>query len=199
MTTDMLDAAPATAPTAPEEAGASSLTTSAPATAPGYRALKVWQRALDLAAEAHRVARGLPKAEQDGFAADLRRLASAVPAHVAAGSAPYDRVEYRRALVQAQGELARVETTVLLGARLGLVSERDTTTLLAHATDVGRLLRGLARSVTNDEGAARTSVTRGAGDGATAPSPGATQGVPTRAPIAVRGIPARQPSTVKAR
>ena len=113
----------------------------------GYRGLRAWQRALDVAVEVHRLARALPKAEQDALAAELRRAAVAVPAYVAAGNAVPDRGEYGRALLAAQGALARLETLVALGERLTLVGTGAAAAVLAGTADTGRLIRALARSV----------------------------------------------------
>lgn len=118
-----------------------------PRAAAGYRILRAWQRALDVAAHAHRLAHAMPASEQNTLAADLRRAGAAVPTHVAAGNLAYDRGEYRRALLAAQTALARVETLALLAERLALVPSTDVAALLATSADTLRLVRALARAV----------------------------------------------------
>lgn len=118
-----------------------------PRAAAGYRILRAWQRALDVAAHAHRLAHTFAAGEHGALAADLRRAAAAVPAQIAAGNLAYDRVEHRRALLAAQAALARVETLALLAERLAAASPGDVAALLAESADTLRLVRGLTRVV----------------------------------------------------
>ncbi len=113
----------------------------------GYRILRAWQRALDVAAHAHELAATLPAADQDRLGTDLRRAGAAAPAHIAAGNLAYDRAEHRRALLAAQSALARVETLALLAERLQLATPAGVAALLADSADALRLVRGLARVV----------------------------------------------------
>ena len=111
----------------------------------GYRILRAWQRALDVAAHAHRLAHAFPADEQHALAADLRRAGAAVPTHIAAGNLSYDAEEHRRALVATQTALARVETLALLAEHLALAPAPEVAALLAESADTLRLVRGLAR------------------------------------------------------
>lgn len=146
--TDLAAAARATAAAAPDFlpdlVAPAAPTPSLPRAAAGYRILRAWQRALDVAARAHQLARALP-ADEGALAADLRRAGAAVPGHIAAGNLSYDPVEHRRALLAATGALARVETFALLAERLALASATEVAALLAESADTLRLVRGLAR------------------------------------------------------
>lgn len=125
-----------------------------PAHAVGYRALKLWQRALDVAADVHLLTRTFPDGEQDGLGGELRRAAASVPAAVAAGSLAGDRADHQRALQSAVAAVARVETLAALAERLGLVGTREVVDVLAGTGDVTRLLRGLTRFLAaRDDGA----------------------------------------------
>lgn len=118
-----------------------------PAHVLGYRALKLWQRALDLATDAHRLAHAFPDADQPVLATDFRRSAASVPAAIAASSLALDRADQQRALQTATVALARLETLAALAERLGVLSSGDTTAFLFTSGDVTRLLRGLTRSI----------------------------------------------------
>lgn len=135
------------APPAPAASGPPDVP-SIPAHALGYRALKLWQRALDLATDAHRLARAFPDDAQLTLAADLRRSAAAVPAGIAASALALDRGDQHRAIQTTAVALARTETVVALAERVGLLAPADATTLLFTAGDVNRLLRGYHRAVT---------------------------------------------------
>ena len=120
-------------------------TTPHPAT--GYRMLRAWQRALDVAATTHALALTLPPADRDTLGADLRRAGSAVPTHIAAGNYAYARPEHHRALGAAASALARVETLALLAERLALLPASAVAALLIETGDTLRLVRALARAV----------------------------------------------------
>lgn len=140
-------------PAAPSAGGAS-----AGGAVGGYRGLKLWQRSVDVAAEAHRLARAFPVGEQESIGGDLRRAAAAVAGHVAAGSLTYDRAEHLRALQVALAAVARLETVAAVAQRLGFLPAQDAVALLVGTADVTRLLRGLMRTL----GPQRASASDGA-------------------------------------
>lgn len=110
----------------------------------GYRGLKVWQRAMDLAAAVYRVARGMP---DEVLAGELWGAAIAIPANIAAGNSLYVRADYVELLSTAHGKVARLECLLHAADRIGALPGTDTAALLASAADVGRMLRGLARAL----------------------------------------------------
>ena len=140
-------------PAAPERAALESAIESASEPAPaaqqpsGYKGLKVWQRAMELAAAVHAAAAALPGAEQDALAADLRRSAVQVPAYIAAGNSLFQRADYVQYLSSAHGALARLETLLMLAERVSLVPSATVAPLLGRAGQVGMLLRALARAL----------------------------------------------------
>ena len=116
----------------------------------GYRGLRVWQRAMELAAGTYALA--LP---DDALAVPLRRAAASVPAAIAEGNVRYSAREYTHDLAQALGALAEVETLLELAVRLELADETAITPLTGQCTEVARMLRALNRSV-QTAGAAKT-------------------------------------------
>ena len=121
----------------------------APASSPpqyGYRGLKVWQRAMDLATAVFAVTRGLAP-QDDVLTAELRRTAITIPASIATGNSLYQRAEYVGHLSTAHGSVARLECLLQIADRLGMLPSQDTAPLLSLAADVGRMLRGLARAL----------------------------------------------------
>ena len=51
-----------------------------------YRDLKVWQKAMDLVVESHKVVDLLPKNEVYGLAIQIQRAAVSIPANIAEGT-----------------------------------------------------------------------------------------------------------------
>jgi four helix bundle protein len=119
----------------------------------GYRGLKVWQRATDLAAAVFHVSHIMA---DDVLAEELWRTALSIPASIATGNSLYVRAEYVAQLSAAHGAVARLECLLHLADRISGLSGTDTAPLLASASDVGRMLRGLARALQPKEAAEET-------------------------------------------
>ena len=126
-------------------------TTTASAPIAGYRGLKVWQRATDLAAAVFHVSHIMA---DDVLAEELWRTALSIPAHIATGNSLYVRAEYVAQLSAAHGAVARLECLLHLADRISGLSGTDSAPLLASASDVGKMLRGLARALQPKEAAA---------------------------------------------
>jgi four helix bundle protein len=114
---------------------------------PGYKGLKVWQRAMDLATGIYILTRTLPDEDQGVIGVELRRTAVQIPSYIAAGNSFFHRGEYVQYLSAAHGAVARLESTLLVSERLGLFGGKALAGLMTNAGDVGRLLRGLTRAL----------------------------------------------------
>ncbi|HEY0925399.1 four helix bundle protein [Brevundimonas sp.] len=111
----------------------------------GYTTLKVWHRAMDLAAGVYDVARQLPKAEQFGMTSQLQRAVASVPANIAEGYQRGSRKDYARFIAIARGSLAETETFLLLAVRVGHLEQSVVTPSLSLADEVSRMLTQLKR------------------------------------------------------
>src|SRR4051812_28861931 len=111
--------APAVVAVVAEPTPAAAAPAPAPVPAPtpiaGYRGLKVWQRATDLAAAAFHVSHVMA---DDVLAEELWRTALSIPAHIAAGNSLYVRAEYVAELSAAHGAIARLECLLHLADRI---------------------------------------------------------------------------------
>jgi four helix bundle protein len=84
----------------------------------GYRGLKVWQLAMQLATEVYRLTADFPKYEVYGLSSQLQRAAVSIPSNIAEGNKRESTKEYLHHLSTAFGSLAEVETQLLLVAEL---------------------------------------------------------------------------------
>jgi four helix bundle protein len=112
-----------------------------------YQQLIVWQKAMDLVAEVYRVSRGLPKEEQFGLSAQIRRAAISVPSNIAEGEGRGLPKEFVHFLRIAHGSLREVETQLMLMTRLGYADETTIDVVLDRCAEVGRLVNGLRKSI----------------------------------------------------
>ena len=112
-----------------------------------YRDLRVWKEAMELAADCYKLTRALPREEMFGLTAQIRRSSGSVPANIAEGYGRDSSGSYVHFLKNAQGSLKEVETHLLLAAKVELLPEDVIAPALARADGVGRMLRGLIRSI----------------------------------------------------
>jgi four helix bundle protein len=110
-----------------------------------YRELVVWRRAIELAAECHRIAAEWGRRDRFGMGSQLRRSSASVHANIAEGNGRFSRGEYVRFLGIANGSLRETESHLLLAVELGLCSEDRIARALQLAEETGRMLLVLAR------------------------------------------------------
>src|SRR5262245_34327290 len=104
-----------------------------------YRDLLVWQKAMRLAAEAYRLGRLLPKAEEYRLTSQLLRAAASVPSNIAEGHSRGTRKDYAHFISIARGSLAETETLLLLLIEVELVTSERVQPALALCDEIGRM------------------------------------------------------------
>lgn len=109
----------------------------------GHRDLIVWQKAMDLVAEAYGLAKLLPKTEEYRLTSQLLRAATSIPANIAEGHARGTRKDYAHFISIAYGSLAETETLVLLTVKVGLLKSDDVKSALGQCQEIGRMLNAL--------------------------------------------------------
>ena len=107
-----------------------------------YRDLLVWQKSMRLAAEAYRLGRLMPKAEEYRLTSQLLRAAASVPANIAEGHARGTRKDYAHFVSIARGSLAETETILLLLVDVDLLTNEQVHAAL-ELSQTGRMLNGL--------------------------------------------------------
>ena len=112
-----------------------------------YSDLIAWQKAMSLAEAVYAVTGNMPSEERFGLAAQMRRAAVSVPANIAEGEGRHTRGEFGNQLSVAHGSVRELETHVILAQRLCFVPQNVAEELLNQLGEVGRLLRGLSRSL----------------------------------------------------
>ena len=113
----------------------------------GYQGLAVWQRSMDLAEAVYRLTRSFPPEEKFGLTSQARRAAASVPANIAEGYGRGTRPAYVNFVRIAQGSLKELETHLILSARVGACEKGAIEPMLVEADELGRMLRGLANSL----------------------------------------------------
>jgi len=108
-----------------------------------HKDLILWQKALSLTTEVHRLTRKLPRHEIFGLSSQIRRAAVSVPSNVAEGAARRTTRDFIAFLHIARGSFAELETQLLLARRIGYLEDRDLAPVLVRLDEVGRLLNAV--------------------------------------------------------
>lgn len=113
----------------------------------GYRDLRVWQLAMDLAEDVYKLCALFPRQEIYGLTSQLQRAAVSIPSNIAEGQARNTSKEFGHFLGIARGSLAELETQIMLAQRLGYLTVDSTSLLLEKAEEIGKMLSGLQKSI----------------------------------------------------
>jgi len=113
-----------------------------------FRDLNVWQKSMDLAVHVYQATEKLPPSEKFGLTSQLRRAAVSLPSNIAEGKAIGGR-NYPRHLKIALGSEAELQTQIELARRLRTLTNAEAHDLTERASEVGRMLAGLYRSLPN--------------------------------------------------
>lgn len=112
-----------------------------------FRDLLVWQRSMALVERVYELTERFPGSERFGLVKQLRRAAVSIPSNIAEGHAQRTG-QFLNHLIIAIGSEAELQTQLELASRLKLADRSEILPVLAEAAAVGRMLRGLARSLT---------------------------------------------------
>lgn len=112
-----------------------------------YRDLVVWQKAMDLAVQCYSATQSFPTDERFGLTSQIRRSAAAIPANIAEGHGRETAGAFVQHLRIAQGSLKELETHLQLSRRLAFLDLSVCDSRLNECDEIGRMLRGLIRSL----------------------------------------------------
>ncbi len=112
-----------------------------------FKKLIVWQKAYVLVRMIYTHSQKFPSTELYGLTSQIRRAAVSVLANIAEGSERQHKKEFLQFLSVARGSLAEVETYLMLAKDLGYLNEEEFRNLEEQRGEVGRLLRGLCKSI----------------------------------------------------
>ena len=113
----------------------------------GFKKLMVWQKTYDLVLLIYKYSQKFPSSELYGLTSQIRRACISILANIAEGSERQHKKEFLQFLSIARGSLAEVETYLMLTKDLGYLNEEEFHELEEQRKEVGRLLRGLYKSL----------------------------------------------------
>jgi four helix bundle protein len=112
-----------------------------------YKDLLVWQKSIELTVNVYALTATFPKTEVFGLSSQVQRAAASIPSNIAEGHARDSTKEYLRFISIATGSLAEVETQFIIAHKLQLVNQETLGEQLEKTGEIGRMSRGLQKSL----------------------------------------------------
>ena len=112
----------------------------------GYKKLKVWEKADELAHQVYLETKKFPKDEIYGMTSQLRRAVLSIPTNIVEGSGRQNKNEFRQFVNIALGSLAETEYLLEFCFRLKYLKETDYNRLESLRKDTGGLLWNFYKS-----------------------------------------------------
>jgi four helix bundle protein len=112
-----------------------------------FKELIAWQKAMQLAIAVYKGSSRFPREEIFGLRQQLRKSAVSVPSNIAEGQCRQTTADFLRFLSIAYGSLGELETQLILARELGFMDDATSKDLVDRASEVGKLINGLSRSL----------------------------------------------------
>ena len=116
-----------------------------------HKDLDVWRLAVDLAVDVYEVTKAFPKEERSGMVAQMRRSAISIASNIAEGAARQGNKEFRQFIHIALGSASELDTQLEIATRVNLTGLESLQRLQATTIRINQMLRGLSRSIRNEE------------------------------------------------
>ncbi|HEY9116439.1 MAG TPA: four helix bundle protein [Roseivirga sp.] len=112
-----------------------------------FEDLRVWQRALDLSEEVHKLTLSFPKEEMFVLSSQIKRATDSIALNIAEGSTGQSDKEFARFLGIALRSAVEVVSCLHLGKRRGLIHDDQFQQLYDDLTDLIKMIQALRNSL----------------------------------------------------
>lgn len=112
-----------------------------------FEKLKVWKAAMGFCGQVYKATSDFPSSELYGLTSQLRRASASIPLNIAEGSSVGSKREFVRFLRIAMRSEYELATALKLARMLKYLDDETCKELESDLANVGRMLRGLMRSV----------------------------------------------------
>ena len=113
----------------------------------GYKKLKIWEKAHELAIEIYKASRSFPKEEIYVLTSQIRRASFSVPLNIVEGHASNSKKEFLRFLNISNRSLVETEYLLEVILELGFISKEDYVRLDKIREETGYLLKAFSESL----------------------------------------------------
>ena len=112
----------------------------------GFKELKVWRRAKELAVDIYKETQEGPFSRDFGFRDQIRKAAVSVPSNIAEGDERGSNKDAIRFFYIAKGSLAELRTQVEIAFEIGYLASENTKDLDSKSMVIGKMLGSLIKA-----------------------------------------------------
>jgi len=112
-----------------------------------FKNLKVWQKAVELAALIYEVTKSFPTEEKFGITSQMRRSSVSTSSNIAEGSARNSSKAFCNCLDISLGESFELETQLIIAFRTGILPEEKFSLLSQEIAELQKMVIGFKNTV----------------------------------------------------
>lgn len=114
-----------------------------------YKDLLVWKKSLILVKSVYKATKSFPREETWALTSQIKRSVISIASNIAEGSSKRSTREFIRFLNISYGSLAELEAQLIIATELEFLSPPDLMCLTEACSEIGKMLNGLIRSLSN--------------------------------------------------
>jgi len=118
-----------------------------------HKKLDLWGKIIDLVVFLYEITKPLPREEEFGLKAQIRRAGVSVPSNVSEGLTRKTKKDKTHFLNIAQSSLSEIDAQIEVSRRLGFISNATEVEANERLSTVEMMLSGLVRSISSREAA----------------------------------------------
>ena len=118
-----------------------------------HKKLDLWGKIIDLVVFLYEITKPLPREEEFGLKAQIRRAGVSVPSNVSEGLTRKTKKDKTHFLNMAQSSLSEIDAQIEVSRRLGFISNATEVEANERLSTVEMMLSGLVRSISSREAA----------------------------------------------
>ena len=118
-----------------------------------HKKLDLWGKIIDLVVFLYEITKPLPREEEFGLKAQIRRAGVSVPSNVSEGLTRKTKKDKTHFLNMAQSSLSEIDAQIQVSRRLGFISKASEVEANERLSTVEMMLSGLVRSISSREAA----------------------------------------------
>src|SRR5690554_468326 len=109
--------------------------------------IKIWHKAIDLAADVYKVVANFPDDERYGLVSQTKRAAVSIASNIAKGAGRNSDKEFVHFLGVANGSSYELQTQLVIANRLELLNEADAANLIKQLDELQKMNYGFQRKL----------------------------------------------------
>lgn len=111
--------------------------------------IKMWHKAIDLAADVYKMLSNFPVDERYGLTSQAKRSAISIASNIAEGAGRNSDKEFIHFLGVANGSSYELQTQLIIANRLALINDTDVSNLLEQLDELQKMNYGFQRKLKN--------------------------------------------------